>query len=90
MYWSRKDKRVRLYLVPAILWISHILLFYVVFLLDTAKIIDLHAYDRYIFTDWSAYLRFHGVFTVYYFVVIESNIFNDIKKGVTKLWMKKY
>ncbi len=89
VYWGARNKRIRLYLVPVGLWISHIIIFYIARILDSAGIIGLHNYDRFLFTNWSAYLRFHGVFTVFYFVVIESDIVNEIKR-VVKSWMKIY
>lgn len=86
VYWDRKNKDIRLYSVPAMLWVGHTIVYYIALILHynfgfPFPSPTFHAI-------WSAFLRFHGIFTVFYSILIMSNIVHDIKKGVKALWKR--
>jgi len=81
-YWYQKDRKILNYLVPAAMWLGHAIAFYTYRIL----VIDgfLYSPGGQFFTTWSAFLRFHAIFTIFTFVLIMSNIIHDLEGWVWK------
>lgn len=83
-YWARKNPGIKNYLIPVSMWMGHNLVFYIAYFLYINGVNYHFTFNSIFFSNWSAYLRFHGIFTVFYFLTIMSDITHDIEKRIEK------